>query len=55
MNTYEVTIRATIIKCMVVSAESEDEAIDEAHDRFDLNYDYYDENYQEDYLCVEKK
>ena len=55
MNTYEVIIKATVTKAMVVSAESEDEAIDEAHDCFDLHYDSYDEKYTQEHLSVEKK
>jgi hypothetical protein len=48
MYTYEVMIRATITKSVVVDAASEEEAIEEAHSMFDVQCDGYDERYEQD-------
>jgi hypothetical protein len=45
--TYEVTIRATVIKTLKVEAKDEDDAITEAYETFSVldicDDDYYDE------------
>jgi len=51
---YRVAIRATITKTVTVSAKNEDEAIEEAHEIFDVRCTGMNEDYnQEDLYCEE--
>lgn len=52
MKTYNVTIRAIITKTLEVDAHCEEDAIREAHERFDTKPDN-DESYDEEMLDIE--
>jgi hypothetical protein len=47
MNTYEVFIKATITKSIVVDAINKDEAEEQAHEMFSVLNDDYDEQYDQ--------
>ena len=53
MKTYKVTIQAIITKPMSVMAQSEEEAIQIAHESFSVLNDATDERYEQDCLEVE--
>lgn len=56
MKTYEVGIRATICKRLTIEAESEEDAIEAAHEQFSVLNDDIPENYdQETDFCREVK
>jgi len=48
MNTYEVMIRATITKSIVVDAINQDEAEEQAHQVFTVTCDQLDEKYEQE-------
>ena len=48
MNTYEVFIKATITKSIVVDAINKDEAEEQAHEMFSVLNDDYDEKYEQE-------
>ena len=52
MKTYEVTIKATIIKTYTVNAENEDNAINIAHDYFTVQIDDAPERYEQETLEI---
>lgn len=52
MNTYKVTIRATVTKTIDVEANHEQSAIDEAHETFSVLNDGLDENYDQETLDI---
>jgi hypothetical protein len=52
MNTYNVTIRATVTKTMTIEANSADEAAATANDLFTTECEGPDEDYQQDVLDV---
>lgn len=54
MKTFDVTIRATIWKTIRVEAKNEDEADEEAHNRFHPALDYTEERYEEETMRVEE-
>ena len=47
MNTYEVFIKATITKSIVVDAINQDESEEQAHEMFSVLNDDYDEQYDQ--------
>jgi hypothetical protein len=55
MKTYEVTIRATITKDVLVEAEDENKAAEQAHEEFSVLNDGSDENYKQETLNVEER
>lgn len=54
MKKYNVTIKATVTKTYEVEAETEDQAIEEAHGIFSVLNDDTPEDYEEDTLSVEE-
>ena len=52
MKTYQVTIKATIIKTYTVDADGEDNAIDIAHDYFTVQIDDAPERYEQETLEI---
>jgi len=48
MNTYEVFIKATITKSIVVDAINKYEAEEQAHEMFSVLNDDYDEKYEQE-------
>ena len=54
MNTYEVTITATITKTLVVTADDSEAAIEEAHETFNPNADGNAEHYEQETLSWRK-
>lgn len=54
MADYEVTIRATITKTIEVSASTEDEAWDKAHDIFSVQHTGDAEKYEQDTVKIEE-
>jgi len=56
MKTYDVIIRASIIKTITVTADNEEDAYVAAHDRFTTVYDDYkpcsSEHYEQDTLSI---
>ncbi len=50
MNTYEVEIRATITKSVVVDAINQDKAEEQAHEMFSVLNDDSDERYTQDVI-----
>ena len=54
MNTYNVTIRATVTKTLIIEADSADEAHATAHDIFTTDCDEADEDYEQETLSVEQ-
>jgi hypothetical protein len=54
MNTYQVTIRATITKTLTVEAENEDAAYEEAHELFNPYSGEAEERYEEETLNVKE-
>ena len=54
MKQYNVTIRAIITKTLRVEAENEDEATQQAHDRFSVLNDDTDESYEQDCIDIEQ-
>lgn len=52
MRQYEVTIKATVVKTLTVTAENEDEARGQAHAEFSAAPDGEPEKYSEDVLSV---
>ena len=55
MAIYAVTIRATVTKTYEVEANSEQEAIEDAHGIFSVLNDDTPERYEEETLRIEKK
>jgi hypothetical protein len=47
MKTYEVTIRATIVKTYIIEAQNKDEAFATGHDIFSVEIDEADERHYE--------
>ena len=54
METYDVTIRATVIKTIRVTAKTEDEAWDTAHEIFSLNVTGDAEQYEQETVSIEE-
>ena len=54
MSTYGVVIRATITKTEIVEADNEDDAVEAAHEKFNILCDGSDESFDQDYLSIEK-
>lgn len=54
METYEVTIQATITKTITLKASTEDEATEQAHESFSVLNDEYHEHYDEQTLSVKQ-
>jgi hypothetical protein len=54
MNTYEITIRATITKTYTVEAKNSDEAIELANELFSVLEDGAPENYEQETLDIEE-
>ena len=55
MPTYEVTIRACVTKTLIVTADTQDEAYELAHDQFSVVHDpSIPEKYEEETLAVEE-
>lgn len=54
MNCYEITIRATVTKTLNVTAKTEDQALDLAHDMFTLEHSGDPEKYDQDTIQIEK-
>jgi len=52
MKTYEVTIRATIVKTYTIEAQNEDEALATGHDIFSVETDEAPEHYEQDTVDV---
>jgi hypothetical protein len=55
MNTYEVTIRATVTKTLSVEAKDERCAEEAAHEQFSVLNDGVDENYDQETLRIEER
>ena len=53
MKAFDVTIKATLIKTIKAYAGSEDEAIEIAHESFDLACDGTPERYDQELLNIE--
>lgn len=51
---FNVTIKATIEKTLQVEAEDEGSAVEEAHERFSVLNDSYEENYEEECTACEE-
>ena len=51
---YAVTIRATVTKTIHVEADTEDAAIEAAHEEFTTECDGGEENYEQDTVRVEE-
>ena len=54
MNTYHVTIKATVTKTMGIEANSPKEAEELAHQEFTVERDSYDEHYNQDTIDIEE-
>jgi len=54
MKTYDITIRAIVIKTLRIEAEDEDEAIMEAHSEFDVTCTDEREDYEEETLNIKE-
>lgn len=54
MKQYSVTIRATITKTLLVEAENEQAATEQAHERFSVLNDGNDESYDQECLDIEE-
>lgn len=54
MKTYNVTIRATVVKTLRVEAEDEDEAYVIAHDEFDVTSVDDRERYEEETMDIKE-
>ena len=55
MKTYEVVIRATVTKAIIVNAKDKDAAEEEAHEHFNILHEVDQlENYQEEMLSIEE-
>ncbi len=54
MKTYDITIRAIVIKTLRIEAEDEDEAIMEAHSEFDVTCTDDREDYEEETLNIKE-
>lgn len=54
MKTYDVTIRCTITKTIQVEAKDQSDAQSMAHERFSINVDKYDEDYEQDTLSIKE-
>ena len=55
MKTYEVVIRATVTKAIIVNAKDKDTAEEEAHEYFNITQEVDQlENYQEEMLSIEE-
>jgi hypothetical protein len=53
MKTYEVTIKATIIKTLTIEAETREAAIEEANETFNIGYERDEpEQYEQDVVRV---
>ena len=52
MKTYDVTIKATVIKTIKVDAATEEEAVEQAHCEFTTANDSNAERYEENMLSV---
>jgi hypothetical protein len=52
MKTYNITIQATVTKTLHVKADNEQDAIEMAHDEFDVATYHNNENYTEDLLNI---
>tara|TARA_B110000967_G_C18524275_1_gene382546 strand:- start:80 stop:514 length:435 start_codon:yes stop_codon:yes gene_type:complete len=50
---YEVTIRGTVTKTISVAADSEDQANERARESFTMNWDEYENSYNEETLHIE--
>lgn len=55
MKTYEVTIKATIVKTLKVQAETAEAAEKQAEEKFTVECDGDDENYQQEILEVTQR
>ena len=53
MKTYNVTIKATIVQTIPVEAEDEDQAVERAHQLFDVGDMAYEDSYTEYLIQVE--
>ena len=53
MEIYDVKIRATVVKTIRVTAKTEDEAWDTAHEIFSLNVTDDAEQYEQDTVSIE--
>ena len=54
MKTYGVRIKAEVTKTYIVEAESEEEAIDTAHEIFTTDCDDVEEQYEQETLSIEE-
>ena len=55
MKSYDITVRAIITKTLRVEANTQDEAVEIAHDLFDLHYeDDIPEDYDEETLEIKE-
>jgi hypothetical protein len=53
MKTYEVTIKATIIKTLTIEAETREAAIEEANETFNIGHEFdVPEKYEQDVVRV---
>ena len=53
MKTYEVTIKATLIKTLTIKAESREAAIEQANERFNIGHEFdVPEDYEQDVVRV---
>jgi hypothetical protein len=53
-NVYEVTIRATVTKTYTMNAQTEDEAVEDAHNIFSILNDDTPEDYDQETVNVER-
>ena len=54
MNTYHVTIKASVTKTMGIKANSPKEAEELAHQEFTVERDSYDEHYNQETIAVDE-
>lgn len=54
MKKYNVTIRAEITKTIAVEANDTNQAAETAHELFSVLNDSYDEDYNQDTVCIEE-
>jgi hypothetical protein len=53
MKTYEVTIKATLIKTLTIEAETREAAIEEANETFNIGHEFdVPEKYEQDVVRV---
>ena len=55
MKTYAVTIQAIITKDILVEAEDEDKAVEQAHEQFSVLNDGDDEYYEQETLSIKER